>query len=376
MLLKKLIFILAFICLFSFYVYSAEEPSLSAASAVLINADTYEVIYEKDAYKQRSMASTTKIMTAILAIESGKMSQIVAAEDIVAEGTAIGLKDGYKLSLEDLVWGMLLESGNDAAELTASFLSGSESAFAELMNAKAEELSMLSTNFVTASGLDSAEHYSTAYDMSLLGAYAVQNPIFRDICSTRHKTISLIEPEISLTFTNHNKLLSSCEGVFGIKTGFTKKSGRCLVSACERNGTTLVAVTLNAVDDWNDHIRLYEYGFETVKTEKIFLDLPENIKVFGGETDTVGIKLQTDWPTISYSGEKGSVTQKTFLPAFVYAPVKEGEVIGKTEIYRDGTRISSVNIIASGKVNCVEASENTTLFEKIINKIKDLFSMN
>lgn len=373
MLLKKLFLTLTLVCCFGFSVYSAEEPSLSAHSAVLINADTSEIIYAKNAHEERSMASTTKIMTALIAIESGRLSQCVTAKNMAAEGTSIGLKDGYKMCLETLVWGMLLESGNDAAKLTANFLAGSEENFSRLMNNRAKEIGMTHTNFVTASGLDSAEHYTTAYDMALLGAAAVKNPVFREICSSKSKTVKFIEPEISLTFSNHNRLLYSCEGVFGIKTGFTKKSGRCLVSACERNGATLVAVTLNAGDDWNDHIKLYNYGYNNIKTEKLYLRLPETILVQGGKTSSVTVALDVAEPAISFAGEKGSITQKIYLPRFIYAPVMQNEKVGRVEIYRNNELICTSDIVATKAVEAAEYKQERTLFERIKDKITDIF---
>ncbi len=374
MLLKKLILIIALICCLSFSVYSAEVPTVSARSAVLINADTLEIIYEKNAHEQRSMASTTKIMTALLAVESGKLSQTVTAENMAAEGTSIGLKDGYMLSLETLVWGMLLESGNDAAKLTANFLAGSEENFSLHMNNKAQEIGMTNTNFVTASGLDSGEHYSTAYDMALLGAYAVKNPLFREICSAKSKTVRFIEPDISLTFSNHNRLLRSCEGVFGIKTGFTKKSGRCLVSACERDGVTLVAVTLNAGDDWNDHKKLYDYGYGSVVSEELVLRIPETLKVYGGEKESIIIKCENDEVSYSHSGDKGIITQKIYLREFLYAPIEKGDIVGKAAIFENGKKIAETNIISSEPAPAVEPQEPPTLWERIKNKITDIFS--
>lgn len=371
--LKKLFLIISLICCFGFSAYSADELTLSAHSAVLINADTLEVIYEKNAYEQRSMASTTKIMTALLAIESGRMSQQVTAKNMASEGTSIGLKDGYKMSLESLVWGMLLESGNDAAKLTANFLAGSEEKFAQQMNRKANVIGMSDTCFVTASGLDSEEHYTTAYDMALLGACAVKNPLFREICSSKTKTVRFIEPEITMTFSNHNKLLYSCEGAFGIKTGFTKKSGRCLVSACERNGITLIAVTLNAGDDWNDHIRLYNYGYDKIKTERLYLRLPDIIAVQGGKAESTLITSEVKEPMISFSGEKGSITQKIYLPRFVYAPVIEGETLGKVEIYRNNKLINTLNIVAKTAVEPAEYRESKSLLTRFKEKISDMF---
>lgn len=373
MLLKKTVLILAFILLFSFSVYSAEKPSLSAESAVLINGDTLEVIYEKNAHERHSMASTTKIMTALLAIESGKMSQVVTADNITTEGTAIGIKKGYKMTLDALVWGMLLESGNDAAKLAAEFLSDSEESFSVLMNKKAEEIGMMSTHFVTASGLDSQEHYSTAYDMAILGAKAVKNPVFREICSSKTKTVQFIEPEISMTFSNHNRLLYSCEGVFGIKTGFTKKSGRCLVSSCVRNGVTLICVTLNAGDDWNDHIKLYDYGFDCINYSKVVFRLPEEVKVYGAEKLALGINCEDYNSVVAFCGKEEQLTQKVYLPSFLYAPIKAGEVIGRVELYKDSTLIYSRDILATQSINAIKPTQRKGFFIKIKDKLLDIF---
>ena len=371
MLLKKLCLTLILIIFFSLSAYSADVPSLSASSAVLINAVTKEIIYEKNAYTHRAMASTTKIMTGILAIESGRLSEIVTAKNMEAEGTSIGLKNGYRLALEALVWGMMLESGNDAAKLTAAYLSGSEENFAVLMNKKAAEIGMSNTNFITASGLDADEHYSTAYDMALLGAYAVSNPVFREICSAKTKRIEFIEPGIMRTFSNHNRLLSSCEGVFGIKTGFTKKSGRCLVTACEREGTVLVAVTLNAGDDWNDHRKLYDYGYEVCMAEDVFMRIPDGIKVYGGICDNVRICPESNPISVSLRDKSGDITQQIYLPEFIYAPIKKGDILGEVQLIKDGRVISESSIISSEDIPSAEPLPQK---KSLFSKIKEIFN--
>ena len=375
MLLKKQILTLIFIFLFSFSVYSADEPSLSAQSAVLINAETKEIIYEKNAHTQRSMASTTKIMTSILAIESGRLSEVVTAENVDAEGSSIGLKNGYKLTLEALTYGMMLESGNDAAELTSEFLGGSEEEFAVLMNSKACEIGMNNTNFVTSSGLDRGEHYSTAYDMALLGAYAIQNPLFREISSTKTKRVGFIEPDISVTFSNHNKLLSWCDGVFGIKTGFTKKSGRCLVSACERDGRVLVAVTLNAGDDWNDHKKLYYYGFDVCSLNEVYIRLPDSVKIYGGNLQSVSVTLNDNPVRLGYTENIGKITQKVYLPAFIYAPIETGRIIGKVDLLCGETVIASYDIYSGESVNAIDPiPQKKSLWSRIKDKINEILN--
>ncbi len=371
---KKILFICVLISLFTISASCVNEPTVSAESAVVINALTNEVVYEKNAYQKRSMASTTKIMTSLIAVESGMLDCTVTANNFAAEGTSIGLKDGYILTLESLVYGMLLESGNDAAKLTANFLAGSEENFSVLMNSKAKEIGMLSTNFVTASGLDDEEHYTTAYDMALLGAYAVSNNVFKDICSTKSVTVDYINPQISSTFTNHNRLLDSCEGVFGVKTGFTKKSGRCLVTACERNNVIFVAVTLNAPDDWNDHTKLYDYCYSTCETTRIDIEAPVSVQIFGGKTNILKIKTQADSYTYTYNRNGKILTQKIVLPNFVYAPIKKGDCVGEVQIYSEGYLLDCVPILADESVDSIEEIIKISFKEKVYNLFNKFIS--
>lgn len=377
MLIKKLflaVLLLIFcISLFKISAFAEVEISISAKSAVVINADTKEIVYQKNAFERRSMASTTKIMTTVLALESGKLKDVVTVGKIKTEGSSVDLKQGDKLTLEALVYGMMLESGNDAAEVTADFLSGSEEAFSALMNEKAAELGMHSTNFVTASGLDDENHYSTAYDMALLGAYAIKNPVFRKICSDDEEAISFTEPQKMAYFTNHNKLLSYCDGVFGIKTGFTKKSGRCLVTACKRDGTTLVAVTLGAPDDWNDHEKLFKHCFELLHTTTLTTEIPQNIKVYGSFSDTIGVKVTEDKYIYSFCN-KSDISKKILLPKLVYAPIKSGDIIGSVNYYIEDTLIHSSEIIALDNAEQIQGKteKKKTIIEKITDKIKSI----
>lgn len=366
MLLKKTIFLIILLIAFSFSAKAVDEPTISAKSAVVINAQTKEIFYSKNAYEKRSMASTTKIMTSLLAVESGMLGSPVKASNFTAEGTSIGLKNGYILRLETLVYGMLLESGNDAAKLTANFLAGDEINFAFSMNEKAKSIGMNSTNFVTASGLDDENHYSTAYDMALLGAYAINNPIFKEICSTKTKRVEYIDPSMTVTFSNHNRLLDSCEGVFGIKTGFTKKSGRCLVTACCRNDMTFVAVTLNASDDWNDHKKLYDYVYETLDQKVINADIPGEMAVYGGEKSNIVINTPKAVFALK-SNEK--IKQKVLLPRILYAPISKGDVVGKVLFYSSQGLVHTENIYSTEDVKTITATSKISFFQRIKNKI-------
>ena len=239
------------------------QVNVSAHSAVLIDAGNGEILFGKNENEQRSMASTTKIMTSLLAIEHGKPDDIVTITDemVRVEGTSMGLKAGDKVTIEGLVYGMLLSSGNDAANAVAIAIAGDAESFAELMNKRAKEIGANNTNFVTPSGLDDEQHYSTAYDMALIAMEAMKNETFASIACQKTAKVKFGNPPVEHTLSNHNRLLSMYEGTIGIKTGFTKKSGRCLVSCAQRNGIRLIAVTLNAPDDWNDHMAMYDYGF-------------------------------------------------------------------------------------------------------------------
>ena len=349
---------------------NAVELSLSAKSAILINALTNEVIYEKNAYEKRGMASTTKIMTALLTIERGNLHKTYVAkdEDVRIEGTSIGLKEGDRITLETLVQGMLLESGNDAANVSARVIGKSRKKFVSLMNQKAKEIGMENTCFKNPSGLTEEGHFSTAYDMALLGSFAIKNKQFRDICSQSSIRVSYGNPEYQRTFKNHNKLLNSVEGAFGIKTGFTKASGRCLVSAAERDGVTLVAVTLSAPDDWNDHKKLFEYGFEKVKiyemdfdTEKIELD------VVGSDNKKIGVKLKNKLTYTSIDEEKNPETV-VLCDKFLYSGVKKGDRVGCVKVFSEnGKYLCESDLVSTenAPMNFTEKEKEMSFFDKI-----------
>ena len=254
---KKKTAVFLAIALFFSGVPARAAHTVSAASYILIEASTGRVLAAKEENTQRPMASTTKIMTALLALEEENCHErfIVDSEAIRVEGTSMGLKEGDEASLYDLAGGMLVASGNDGANAAAVKIAGSIEAFAEKMNEKAAALGMRNSHFANPNGLDDEAHYSTAYDMALLGCAAVNEPTLRRTASTRTAVIG------GRTLTNHNKLLSRLDGCVGLKTGYTKAAGRTLVSCAEQAGHRLVAVTLRDGDDWNDHEALYRWGF-------------------------------------------------------------------------------------------------------------------
>ena len=254
-------FLLVFVMLLTLLPCRAEAIQLSATAAILMDADSGEILYEKDAGRRMRIASTTKIMTALVALDRARLTDTITVTAAhMVEGSSMYLKPGETVTVEELLYGLMLCSGNDAALALADCCGGLEE-FVQAMNDKAAELGKQDTSFANPNGLDDENHYSTARDMAVLAAYAAQNPTFRRICSTRTATVG------SRTMTNHNKLLSQVEGCIGMKTGYTKAAGRTLVSCAQRDGCRLVAVTLCDGNDWADHKSLYEMGFAVQNEE-------------------------------------------------------------------------------------------------------------
>lgn len=236
-------------------------PSISAKSAILYEPEQGHVLYQKNAHQRLPMASTTKIMTAIIALEHLKPDEQVRIpkEATAIEGSSVYLKEGETLSVEDLLYSLMLRSANDAAVALAYAVSEDIYGFSQLMNQKATQLGLSDTSFQNPHGLDSSDHYTTAHDLAVITAYALKDPYFREICSTYKYSFTTEEgPRLVV---NHNKMLKSYSGAIGVKTGYTKTSGRCLVSAAEREGKILICVTLDAPSDWSDHTALLDYGF-------------------------------------------------------------------------------------------------------------------
>ncbi len=357
---------------------AASEPGVSAQSAILISGDDGTVIFEKNAHERLAMASTTKIMTALLTLEEAERSGdpvIDITEEMVrVEGSSMGLQAGNRLTLTNLTSGMLLASGNDAANAAALYLGGSQEGFAELMNTRAREIGMTETNFVTPSGLDDEEHYSTAYDMALLGREAMGNEEFARIAGSSTLQVEFMEPEQKVSYTNHNKLLRIYDGCIGIKTGFTKKAGRTLVSAARRDGTTLIAVTLNAPDDWDDHMAMFDYGFETVKTVQMGGEArPETLPVAGSDKQGIGLRMGQKLNMTLPIEQAQEVESRVLLPKFLYAPVRAGEKVGRVQYLMGGEEIYSVPIIAAEEAGALVMPERG-FWEKVTDFFDEIFN--
>ncbi len=331
-------------------------------------AETGELLFSKNAYEKHSMASTTKIMTSLLAIEeyTPEREVKVTSSMLGVEGTSMGLLPGDTVTLRGLVYGMLLQSGNDAANVTAIALGGSVEDFALMMNHRAKEIGMKNSHFVTPSGLDDPDHYSTAYDMALLGCEAVKNTEFLSVCSRKSAAVYYGNPPYRRTLYNHNRLLSGYDGAVGIKTGFTKKSGRCLVSCAVREGVTLVAVTLNAPDDWQDHRNMLDYGFSVVQsTEAEYPDDGLNIPVVGGVDRSVSLSCGKS----CFVGDNNETQALLLTPHFLYAPVKSGQIIGELRWKKDGKVVATAPITVNEDVPA-KSTEQSVKKQSLYNKIK------
>ncbi len=325
----------------------ADMPEVSAKAAAVISADTGQLVCGKNEGEKLPMASTTKIMTTLLTIESGDLDTpfVVDSDAIRVEGSSMGLQEGDTVTKYVLCCGMLLPSGNDAANAAAVRIAGSIPDFAVLMNDRARDMGLSKTWFVTPSGLEGEGHGSSAYDMARLAAYALKEPVFREICSSETICTQFGNPPYKRYLKNTNKLLAMDEGVYGVKTGFTDEAGRCLVSACERDGKRLICVTLNAPDDWNDHLSLYDYAFP--ETESIVPKLPESISVplAGGESDTLEL-VPGEAPPITVSGD-AQMWFQVKKPPFIYAPVNIGDEAGCITVYCDNMPAADIPLYAA-----------------------------
>lgn len=347
---------------------TASAYAISAQSAILIDVGSGRVLYEKNAYEKLPMASTTKIMTGLLACESGKLDGCVKASPFASgtEGSSLWLKIGEKQTLEDLTYGLMLKSGNDAAVAISEYLGGSVDAFALLMNKRAREIGAVNTNFINPHGLDAEGHYTTAYDLALISREAMKNENFRKIVSTKTYSIPMEGENWDRALKNHNKLLWRYEGCIGIKTGFTKKCGRCLVSCAERDGLMLICVTLNAPNDWNDHMELLDYGFSTYKDKKVSKKgAKATTFTYDKENDRKVNLLFSDNFSIAVTEKDTVTTDIEYLN--VKPPQKQGTTAAYLNIYCNNEKIKRVPLITEKEIN------KMGFFSQLIAKIRSLF---
>lgn len=329
-------------------------PKTSAKAYVLMEAGTGRVLASNNHEEKLPMASTTKIMTCILAIENSKLGDIVKVgkNAVGLEGTSIYLKEGETVTMEELVYGLMLASGNDAAAAIAEHISGSIPDFAKLMNTKAQEIGAVNTNFVTPNGLPDDEHYTTAYDLALISAYAMQNEQFREIVSTTKRDFPEDEDSPARYLRSRNKILYQYEGGNGIKTGYTKAAGKCLCAAAYREDMQLIAVVLNDYNMFEDCKNLMTYGFDTYNMVKVASagEVVGEIAVKNGLKEKVEANIKEDIFLPLMPEEATMVERKVSLEDEFEAPVKEGKDAGRVDFYIDGEKYTSADIVAAADV--------------------------
>ena len=316
------------------------ELEVSAKSAIVLEAKSGRVVYEKNGYDVLPMASTTKIMSTVIALESDiDLDEYftVDSDAIRVEGSSMGLQEGDRVTLRTLCYGMMLPSGNDAANATAVRVAGSVEAFVDMMNDKAKELGLENTSFVTPSGLDdyTDDHYSTAYDMAVLTSYAVKNPLFREICSSKNVELEYGNPPYKRWLANNNKLLRYCDGVYGVKTGFTDDAGRCLVSSCERDGMTVVCVVLNCGPMFEESSALLEQAFKDYHLVDLTSGyaFKNEVAVNEGRESSVKIGTFGNYYYPLKNSELKKVKYNYKVPNSLEAPVEKGQEIGEVKIF-------------------------------------------
>ena len=324
--------------------YAQTGVSTGAKSSALYNPDTKSFIYQNNANMRLPMASTTKIVTALLAIESLDFTETVRVpkEAVGVEGSSLYLKENDELTVKDLVYSVLLQSANDAATVLALRISGNIPDFAVKMTERVNRIGAYDTSFKNPHGLDCEDHYTTAHDLSLIAAEALQNDIFREISSTYRYSFKLGDQ--TRTVINHNRLLKSYTGCIGVKTGFTKKSGRCLVSAAEINGITLVAVTLDDPDDWRDHETMLDYGFESLENVSLstFVSIPNTLPTVSSDGARLAIGTAKEYVV---KAKDEAFSYYLDLPSYIAKDIKAGEKIG-TLTLKLGDRSELIDIIA------------------------------
>lgn len=367
--LKNTLFALLIILCFPVRCYAFD---ISAESACLINADSGQIIYSKNPHKRLAPASTTKMMTALVAAESGKWEETVyfSKNACSQEGTRVYLEEGDSAKLGDIICAMLLNSGNDAAVATAEYLYGSEEKFAEKMTERAKKAGAVNTSFENPSGLDGEKHFSTAYDLAVIGREVLKNPLLSEIAATKNAVFTSGNGSVTY-LKNHNKMLWQYEGANGIKTGYTKKAGRCLVSSASRGGVRLIAVTMHAANDWQDHKNMLDYGFEKC-TQRCVLKCGTPLCGINAGGERLALVCAKDASAVCIDGLVTDCEIRIYSVSEADLPIYENEVLGYAEIIQNGNRTDTVELIADRSVKAPEKSF-FSLFADIISNFAVFF---
>jgi len=325
----------------------------NAKGAILLEADTNKILYSRNADAKLPMASTTKIMTAILAIENLDLDSVVTVDDRASgiQGSSMYLGKGEKISVRNLLYGLMLTSGNDAAVELSILVAGSPEKFAELMNKKAVEIGALNTNFVNPNGLPVANHYTTAYDLAIIASYAMKNETFRKVVSTEYMKIPWEGKAWDRVLKNKNKILWQYEGGNGIKTGYTDAAGRCLVSSAKRDGMQLICVVLNCPDMFNDSMKILDYGFNNYERLKVYSTGQElgEVKVNEGTSNLFKATASCDIIVTIKKSDEDKIKTSVSLPSEIVAPIKNGQKIGSVKITLNDKTIAEEDVLYTGE---------------------------
>ena len=357
---KRMIAGMAAVILTAISFLPVQVGAVSAQRCILVDAQTGRVLYEKNTDEQGLIASTTKIMTALVVCEQCNVldRMRIPKEAVGIEGSSMYLQEGEVLTVQELLYGLMLRSGNDAAVALAIYCGGTVEGFAELMNDKARLLGMTNSHFENPNGLDSPGHYSTARDLAILTAYAMKNPIFAKTVSTKSVTIG------NRVLKNHNKLLWQVDGADGVKTGYTKAAGRILVSSAQREGRRLICVTMNDPDDWADHSALLEDGFSRYAVRRLVESgqVMGEMEILGGDGGRVALRSAESFSYPVAEGEQISITLSG--PGFAYAPVVADAHAGYAHILLDGSPVGKVELVYDGTVEQT-VEEKRSLLKRI-----------
>lgn len=363
---KKFILVIFILILFSFLL-GFTKPKTSAESAVLIDSKTGRILYSYNHDLKRPMASTTKIMTALLAIEYGDLDSIVKIKEsaVGVEGSSIYLRKDEEISLRDLIYGLMLRSGNDAAVAIAEHISGSVDKFVELMNKRAKEIGAVNTNFVNPHGLHDPNHYSTAYDMALITREAMKNDFFKEVSKTK---TWIANREINQYFTNKNDVLRKYKGGDGVKTGYTKVAGRCLVASATRDEVQLIAVVINDGNWFNDCYSLLDYGFENYRPTLLLSksQFLKKIRILEGTSEYLNVLCNEDLIIPLSEEEREKVKIVLNIPDTLNSPISKGQKLGNIQVFLEGKLLYTLDANSSFEIKKLKPKTNFIKFLKNI----------
>lgn len=357
--------------------YAYQKPDISADAAILMDLKSGQVLYSKNPFKRRPPASTTKVITALLAIENGRLSDQVKVSKKAAytEGSSMYLRVGEVVRMSDLLYGALMHSGNDACEAIAEHVGGNVKDFARLMNLKALSLGAVNTHFTNPHGLPDEDHYTCAYDLALITRYALKNPVFAQVVSTRNKLLKDLDGEAGRALSNTNQLLWKYFWADGVKTGTTSAAGQCLVSSATKGNRQLVAVVLKSGSRWNDSIKLLEYGFNQFEYSQVAVAGAEygRYSVQNGKQKEISVVYESDHGVLVPVENPQSLEKRVTIDSYPVAPIKKGAVIGSVSYFINDSFAGRVNLITAADVD--EQGIWGRMIEWINLKIRSIWGM-